>query len=223
MLDGGQTAKLAFTAPTEPGDYPYVCTYPGHWRRMVGTLAVVTDVEAYLASRTSVEPTITEWKVDDLAPDLPNVAAGRNLTIGKELFTNLACAQCHRLGPEGGNYGPDLTDVFKRYQNDRAGVLRHILEPSALITDRYRNIEFELKDGETLLGMVVKEEADSLIIQTGPSDALIQTLKKSDIKERKPLSSSPMPIALLNTLSKDQILDLLAYLESNGNVQPHAH
>src|SRR4029453_18787082 len=46
MLDGGQSAKLAFTAPTEPGEYPYLCTYPAHWRRMVGTLAVVTDVEA---------------------------------------------------------------------------------------------------------------------------------------------------------------------------------
>src|SRR5207237_1301211 len=47
LLDPGQKAKLAFTAPDEPGDYPYLCTYPGHWRRMVGTLAVARDVEAY--------------------------------------------------------------------------------------------------------------------------------------------------------------------------------
>src|SRR4030095_1532980 len=86
MLDGGQSAKLAFTAPTEPGEYPYLCTYPAHWRRMVGTLAGVTDVEGYLPSHASAEPTVTEWKLEDLAPELHKVAAGRNLTNGKEFF-----------------------------------------------------------------------------------------------------------------------------------------
>src|SRR5262249_17535175 len=120
------------------------------------------------------------------------------------------------------NYGPDLTDVFKRYKNDRAEVLRQILEPSLVITNRYRNFEFTLKDGDSVLGMIVKEDADNVTLQTGPSDTLIQTLKKSDIKERRPQNSSPMPVALLNMLSKDQVFDLLAYLESNGNVPAHA-
>lgn len=31
---------LKFTAPTEPGAYPYICTFPGHWRLMFGTLEV---------------------------------------------------------------------------------------------------------------------------------------------------------------------------------------
>ena len=40
---------LRFEAPTEPGVYPYVCTYPGHWRRMYGAMYVVDDLEGYLA------------------------------------------------------------------------------------------------------------------------------------------------------------------------------
>jgi putative heme-binding domain-containing protein len=224
MVEPGQQGKLGFTAPEEPGDYQYVCTFPGHWRRMVGTLAVVKDVEAYLATRAATpEPTMTEWKLDDLAPDLPKVAAGRNLEGGKEFFTKLACAQCHKLGNEGNSYGPDLSDVFKRYQNDRAQVLRQILEPSLVISNRYINYQFELKNGDSLLGMIVKEESDNLTIQTGPSDALIQAVKKADIKERQPQSSSAMPLGLLYTLSKDQILDLLAYLESGGNLATHEH
>ena len=71
--------------------------------------------------------------------------------------------------------------------------------------------------------MIVKEDADSVTIQTGPADALIQTLKKSELKERQPQKSSLMPIGLLNTLSKEQIFDLLAYLESGGNVQTDTH
>jgi putative heme-binding domain-containing protein len=224
LVDAGQQTKLAFTAPEEPGDYHYVCTFPGHWRRMVGTLAVVRDVEAYLASRAATpEPTMTEWKVDDLAADLAKAGAGRNLAAGKDLFTKLACAQCHKLGPEGSAYGPDLSDVFKRYNNDRTEVLRQVIEPSLVITNRYRNYEFELKNGDSVTGMIVKEDADNVSVQTGPSDALIQPLKTSEIRERQPQTSSTMPLGLLNSLSKEQILDLLAYLEAGGNPQPHAH
>ena len=39
----------SFTAPSKPGIYPYVCTYPGHWRRMYGALYVVADLDEYLA------------------------------------------------------------------------------------------------------------------------------------------------------------------------------
>ncbi|MBI4328016.1 MAG: c-type cytochrome [Chloroflexi bacterium] len=224
MVDPGQQMKLSFTAPEEPGDYPYVCTFPGHWRRMVGTLAVVKDVEAYLASRAAApEPVMTEWKVADLAPALAQAAAGRNPEIGKELFTKLACAQCHKLGQEGVDYGPDLTDVFARYRNDRVEVLRQILEPSLVISNRYRNFEFELKDGESQFGLIVKEDAESVTVQSGPSEALIQTLKKSDLKERRPQKSSVMPVGLLHMLSKEEIFDLLAYLQAGGGVAPHAH
>ncbi len=220
MAEPGQQVKLSFTAPTEPGDYQYVCTFPGHWRRMVGTLAVVPDVEAYLATRAATpEPVMTEWKLSDLVPDLPKVAAGRNLAGGRESFLKLACVQCHKLGKEGYAYGPELVDVFKRYKNDRAEVLRQILEPSLIIADRYRNYQFELKDGDEFPGMIMKEDPETLTVHTGPSDALIRTVKKSDLKKRELQSSSLMPVGLLNLLTKDQILDLLAYLESGGDAR----
>jgi putative heme-binding domain-containing protein len=219
----GQTVQLAFTAPAEPGEYSFVCTFPGHWRRMVGTLAVVQDVEAYLATHAAaLRPTITEWKLADLQPVLAQMS-DRDLAEGAELFTKLACAQCHKLGESGYSYGPSLTDVFIRYKNDRASVLQQILEPSKIIEDRYRNFSFELKDSEPVLGMVLKEDAETITVQTGPADSLIQVLKKSDILKRSPQASSPMPLGLLNALSKDQILDLLAYLETGGNLPRHHH
>lgn len=220
----GQKIQLAFTAPTDPGDYPYVCTFPGHWRRMVGTMVVVKDLEAYLASHAPSEsPKLTEWKLEDLAADLSKAAYGRNLQNGKALFTQLACIQCHKLGKEGYAFGPDLTDVFTRNKNDRAAVLQQILEPSKIIDDRYRNFNFDLKEGEPVTGLVLKEDAQSLTIQTGPADSLIQTLKKSDVQKRSPQNSSPMPVGLLSSLSKDQIFDLLAYIESGGAIEPHQH
>lgn len=191
---------------------------------MVGTLAVVPDVEVYLASHaTADQPKVTEWKVEDLAPDLGQVSSGRNLARGKALFTKLACAGCHQLGVEGISYGPDLTDLLQRYQTNRADILRQILEPSLVISNRYRNIQFELKNGDELLGLIVQAEGERLTVQSGPSAALIQTLKLSDIKTQQPQSSSPMPLGLLNLLSKEEVFDLLAYLESGGQLPAHEH
>jgi uncharacterized protein len=40
MLAQGEEQVLEFVAPEEPGDYPYVCTFPGHWRVMNGLMKV---------------------------------------------------------------------------------------------------------------------------------------------------------------------------------------
>ena len=36
----GETVSATFTTPSEPGEYGYVCTYPGHWATMQGTMIV---------------------------------------------------------------------------------------------------------------------------------------------------------------------------------------
>ncbi|MDX1637038.1 MAG: ThuA domain-containing protein [Balneolaceae bacterium] len=43
LLNPNDTVRLSFTAPDDPGDYPYVCTFPGHWRTMQGTMRVVAN------------------------------------------------------------------------------------------------------------------------------------------------------------------------------------
>jgi azurin len=40
LVNARQSATLEFTAPTEPGDYPFICTFPGHWITMRGVLRV---------------------------------------------------------------------------------------------------------------------------------------------------------------------------------------
>jgi azurin len=41
MLEPNEVFTLSFTAPSQPGDYPFVCTFPGHWRMMNGIMRVV--------------------------------------------------------------------------------------------------------------------------------------------------------------------------------------
>ncbi len=41
LVDPQKTERLTFTVPETPGDYPYVCTFPGHWSIMNGVMKVV--------------------------------------------------------------------------------------------------------------------------------------------------------------------------------------
>lgn len=52
LVQGGDTERLGFTAPAAPGEYVYVCTFPGHWLRMYGVMLVVPDLEAWEAKPT---------------------------------------------------------------------------------------------------------------------------------------------------------------------------
>jgi azurin len=40
MLDPGESETILFRAPTTPGDYPYICTFPGHAEAMNGVMLV---------------------------------------------------------------------------------------------------------------------------------------------------------------------------------------
>src|SRR5690625_4303721 len=41
MVNPEESTVLRFVAPDDPGDYPFVCTFPGHWRLMNGTMKVM--------------------------------------------------------------------------------------------------------------------------------------------------------------------------------------
>jgi azurin len=40
LLNPGESTVVTFDAPTEPGEYPFVCSFPGHWATMRGVLRI---------------------------------------------------------------------------------------------------------------------------------------------------------------------------------------
>jgi putative heme-binding domain-containing protein len=227
LVNPNGRAELNFTAPAQPGRYPYLCTFPGHWRVMRGVLIVADNLADFLAKNPEAAPKITEWKLADFADDLKRVGTHRNFARGQQQFTALACAQCHQLGKEGVAFGPSLSDVVKKYKGDAKLVLQEILEPSKTVEEKYRNVTLELGDENSLSGLILAEDAASVTIQTGPAANQIQKVAKSAIKSRKASALSLMPAALLNSLDKEQVLDLLAYLLAEGKADhaafKHAH
>lgn len=219
MLSPTQQQKLSFVAPSAPGFYPYFCTFPGHWMRMYGTMVVVEDMQAYLRNPPPIpdELVLTEWKLSDLVGDLPQISP--ELTAeGRKIFTTATCAQCHRIGKEGNAFGPDLTEVFKRWKGNRADVLQEILEPSRTIEEKYQSYLFMLDSGLLATGIITAEDDSFLTVQTGPTPELTRRIPKQQIVDRQKQSTSVMPTGLLNPLTKEQIVALLSFLQHGGGI-----
>ena len=68
LLEPGKSERLKMTAPTQPGSYEMVCTFPGHWMVMWGKLIVTPDVDTYLAKHPQPEdlpPTFSQPTPDN--------------------------------------------------------------------------------------------------------------------------------------------------------------
>lgn len=157
---------------------------------------------------------VQDWKVSDLEPLLGQLTKGRSFSKGRETFAAAQCVQCHRFGNEGGAVGPELTAIASRFGH--RDILESIIDPSKVISEQFQNMTIMKKDGDDVTGRIVSEDDKKLVVVT---DALKQTkveVPKSEIQSQRASKVSPMPEGLMSTFTKEEILDLIAYVESGG-------
>lgn len=243
LLQPGESQALAFEAPKEPGVYPYVCTYPGHWRRMYGALYVVEDVREYQANpaeyvasqKLPVKDDLLkligksrEWKVEELLEFVKPLKGGRSFMVGQNAFKVASCVACHKLGDVGRVFGPELTKLDMKKRNAEH-ILRSVLTPSAEIEDKFKSTQIFLNSGRSYTGMVVEENDETLkLIENPLAKSKERVIKKSSIEKRVKLTQSIMPEGLVSRLTREEILDLIAYVVAAGNeknplFKPHQH
>ena len=151
----------------------------------------------------------------DFEADLAKPLRGRNFEKGRQAFVDGQCLACHRFGIEGGGVGPDLTAVSARFS--RRDVLESILDPSKVVSEQFQNTTVWLKNGNDHTGRLVEETPEKLVLvpnQLQPDQRV--EVRKGDISQRAFSKVCPMPGGLADSLSKDDILDLVAFLESAG-------
>lgn len=177
--------------------------------------SLISDAPATAAAKPKREyKMVREWTMADLAGDLDRAGKGRSFTNGRDAFAAAQCLQCHRFGNEGGAIGPDVTAVASRFT--RADLLSSIIEPSKVVSEQYQNITVVKKDGDDVTGRLVEETDAKLVLVPNQLTGDKVEVKKSDVQSRAASKLSPMPEGLVNVLTKDDILDLLAYIESAG-------
>jgi putative heme-binding domain-containing protein len=158
---------------------------------------------------------VHNWQMADLEPLLPQTEQGRSFGRGRQAYEAAQCSKCHRFGGQGGDTGPDLTGVGNRF--DSRYVLESILEPSQVISDQYAGVIIETTTGRIITGRVINEDARRLQVRTDPFAQELTEVCKADIESRTPSTVSEMPQGLVNVLTREEILDLIAYLRSGGD------
>jgi putative heme-binding domain-containing protein len=167
--------------------------------------------EPRLPDIASEQPAESKYKFADLAAYLekdPKGSKGDPLN-GKLIFTKANCIKCHKFGTEGEGIGPDLTMLAKRFK--RSEILESILEPSKVISDQYRSSTISTLDGRTFIGLAAEQGGMITILLQDASKIVI---KSSDVESRFASLVSVMPEKLLDELTKEEIADLFAFLDS---------
>ena len=93
-----------------------------------------------------------------------------------------------------------------------------IIDPSATVSDRYRNTKYFMEDGKEIIGRQIEENERNITISTNPfSPDLTTPIRKSNIVKEEESPNSPMPAGLLNRLNDQEMNDLIAYLLAGGS------
>jgi putative heme-binding domain-containing protein len=132
---------------------------------------------------------------------------------GRVVFFQTAgvqCALCHKIGAVGGNVGPDLSQIGKKY--DRAKLLESILDPSKEIEPVYLSYAVRLKDGKVLVGLVISRNDKELVLRD--AQAKEYRLAAGEVDTVTAQKQSLMPEQLLRDLTAQQAVDLLDFLAS---------
>ena len=132
---------------------------------------------------------------------------------GRTVFKR-TCMACHRMYGEGGIVGPDITGVNRA---NLEYLLGNILTPSAIIQDEYKMVMVVTDEGRVISGIVVGENERQLRLRVANQEKPM-ILAKSQIESRDVAPVSMMPDGLLQTLSDQEVLDLVAYLQTEQQV-----
>jgi len=198
---------------------------------MYGALVVVPDLGAWQAdpdgylrkiALAAKDPMLAdrrerrEWKFEDLSQAVGMLEPGRDFARGKKLFESASCISCHKIEDKGNAFGPKLAELDPKWTP--ADVLREILEPSRKIDTKYQSDVITLDSGKVVTGLAVAEDKDSISLVENPLASVSPTVvKKAAIEGREKSKVSLMPKGLLDKLTKDEILDLLAYVYAKGD------
>lgn len=133
-----------------------------------------------------------------------DVSRGRELFFGKG-----TCGTCHAVAGEGGDFGPDLTNIGEI--RSRHDILEAILYPATSFAREYETVSIKTAS-QQISGIIKSLEAGRYEIALGPGTT--QFVSELDVVEQAPATQSLMPAGLENAMNTQELSDLMIYLQS---------
>jgi putative heme-binding domain-containing protein len=143
--------------------------------------------------------------IDKMKPALTLKGSTEN---GANVFETI-CANCHVYGTRGKEVGPALTEIARK---SRETNLHDILDPNAAVDPKYINHRLETKTGAVHIGIVAAETDQQITIKKMGGETV--TITKADVKAFRSLGTSLMMEGLENSMTHQDMADLLAYLQN---------
>jgi putative heme-binding domain-containing protein len=141
--------------------------------------------------------------------DYADALFGGNRSEGRNLFlynSTAQCARCHVVNEEGGNVGPELSNIGNILTREQ--ILQAMIEPSARLAPNFGSVTLKLKDGQEVTGILTKETDDVLTLKTSDAEPLVVPVSRIDKRENL-LSSMPV---YAGVLSKREMRDIVEFL-----------
>lgn len=158
----------------------------------------------------------TKWTLEELSAAARTGLKSRNFANGRKMFAAAGCFACHRFRNQGGMTGPDLTAAGRRYSAH--DLLDQVVNPSKVINEQFAAVTVVTEDGLVHTGVVVNLNGNRMTLNTDLTDPNKRVNIDRDTIEDLILSkTSPMPAGLFNKMTKNEVLDLIAYLISGGD------
>ncbi|MEO1523797.1 MAG: cytochrome C [Planctomycetota bacterium] len=154
------------------------------------------------------------WTLETARSQAANRFKQADFENGRSLYFAASCGKCHRFSGLGGNIGPDLTTIPRKF--DVGYLIEHIIEPSKVISDQYQSSSVLTSDGRSYVGLM--SEADGKVV-IYPADVKAEpiSLDADDVELVQPSKVSQMPKGLIDGMNAEEVRDLLAYLMSGGD------
>lgn len=187
-----------------------------------GTLAEALCFTAADVLHASNDPSIVErvgkiLPLPDAANETPLPPIAQLISLhgdaskGKKVFAGVGtCQKCHKVRGEGKEVGPDLSEIGSKLSP--TALYESILDPNAAISHNYESFLVTTVDGTVVTGLLVSQTETQIVLKD--AESVVYTIPRDDIEELLKQSSSLMPVGLQKEMSVDQLVDLVAFLET---------
>ena len=164
---------------------------------------------AKLLAKAKAAPADQAKQLRELADGLP----GGDALRGKAVFRGpkAGCSTCHSMAYHGGQFGPDLTRIGQ--VRKKTDLLEAIVFPSASFVRSFETMQVSTDDGGVLAGIIRDQDAGQITLALSPEKNM--RVDRGSIRNMEPMPVSLMPAGMNYILSKQELADLIAYLEAS--------
>ncbi len=174
-----------------------------------------SDLLAVLRTAGGLES--PRWKAEPelMAELVAEVAAKSDPLHGEAVYrlAALQCQKCHAIAGAGGKVGPDLLSIGGSAQVDY--LIESLLDPNRKVKENYNGLIVQTDDGKAVAGVIVRQDERELVLRDAEDREIV--IPRNSIEDQQE-SRSLMPDGLTDSLTRQELVDLVRFLSDLGKV-----